>query len=136
MTHHEENRWQEARDQVLDRWKEILRRIEARDEGGALALANVIDELCETADEDRAALLKAQAAGRSRLKFYPPTEPIGTRCVFCRAFQEAGGCFVMLSTLNSLIMKERWEEARRVAQAYIDRLASMRLEDPDDPRIH
>jgi len=137
MSDHEEGRWEKARTQVIDRWREIMNRIEAHDEGGVLALANVVDEFCETADDDRAAALKAQALpGRSRLKFYPPAEPIGTRCLFCRAFQEAGGCFVMLSTLNSLVMKGRWEDAREVARTYLGRLESIELGDPNAPRVH
>src|SRR6266496_3782138 len=60
MTDSRPQRWERARQDVLKRWTKILNRIEARDEPGLLALANVMDEFCEEAVLAR----EASAGGR------------------------------------------------------------------------
>ena len=130
-------RWEEARRKVLARWRDILIRIEARDEPGVLALANVMDEFCDEAMARRMATLQASAPSEpDLLKFSGPAESIGTRCLFCRGFQEAGGCFGMLAGLNHHVLAGRWDEARTVAETYVARLEALYFEDLPEPRIH
>lgn len=126
MQEHEVAGWDSAREKVITRWREILERIDARDEGGVLGLANVIDEFCEEAMHAREAAMEGQAApDPGLLKFSPGTRPIGTRCLFCRGFQEAGGCFGILGSLNKLVLQGKWEDAREVAEEYVNRLRIM-----------
>ncbi len=137
MTDGAQGRWELAREKVIARWREILNRIDARDEGGVLGLANVIDEFCEEAIATRLAVLHGQApSGGDFLKFSKPSSAIGTRCLFCRGFQEAGGCFGVLGTLNSLVMSGKWDDARQVAETYVARLESMDLSEIPDPQVH
>jgi hypothetical protein len=130
-----EGRWGEARQRVIARWREILDRIEARDEGGVLALANIMDEFCEEAIATRFAVLHGQVPpATDLLKFAGSAGLIGTRCLFCRGFQEAGGCFGMLATLNSSVMAGKWDDARRIAETYVRRLESLSLVDIPEPQ--
>ena len=133
----QEYRWEAARVRTIERWREILRRIDGHDEGGVLGLANVQDEFCEEASASRAASLGGDAPPEtSLLKFDPGSETIGTRCLFCRAFQESGGCFVLLSSLNRLVLSGSWDEAARIARTYLGRLESMDLDALAGPAIH
>jgi hypothetical protein len=132
-----EGRWENARRRVVARWREILNRIEARDEGGVLGLANVIDEFCEEAIATRFAILHGQAPREiDLLKFPGSAGLVGSRCVFCRGFQQDGGCFGMLASLNSHVMAGRWDDARQVAEKYIARLEAMYLADIPEPQVH
>lgn len=126
MQDRETVRWDSAREKVAARWREILERIEARDEGGVLGLANVIDEFCEEAMHAREAAMECHAPPDPGIrKFSPKTLPVGTRCMFCRGFQEAGGCFGILGSLNRLVLHGRWDDARKVAEDYLNRLQTM-----------
>ncbi len=133
----ETGRWEAARKKVVVRWREILDRIDARDEGGVLGLANVIDEFCEEAMALRADAMRGQLPkDAGLLKFTPDTRPVGTRCLFCRGFQEAGGCFGILGSLNKLILDGKWEDAREVAEEYLGRLESMEFSDLPAASVH
>lgn len=132
MQDRETTRWDSAREKVIVRWREILDRIEARDEGGVLGLANVIDEFCEEAMHSREDAMEGHAPpDQGLLKFSPNTRPVGTRCLFCRGFQEAGGCFGILGSLNRLVLQGKWEDAREVAEEYLNRLQTMTF--PEGP---
>ena len=136
MKEAEEGRWEQARTRVITRWREILNRIDVRDEGGVLGLANVIDEFCEEAITTRFEILHGQAPpAADLLKFAGSAGSIGTRCLFCRAFQEAGGCFGMLASLNSFVMAGKWDDARKVAEEYIRRVESMYLTDVPEMQV-
>lgn len=131
-----EGRWEQARRKVIARWREIVNRIEARDEGGVLGLANVIDEFCEEAIATRLAVLHGQAPDEIDLvKFPAAAGRLGTRCVFCEGFQQEGGCFGMLAALNNMVTAGRWESARQIAETYISRLESMSFADTCGPRV-
>jgi hypothetical protein len=122
------DRWVRARAVVVDRWRQILDRIEARDEPGTLALANALDEFCEEAMLAREAASAGQRQGNGPiLKISTSGEPAGSRCLFCRGFIESGGCFGMLDELNQAVLHGRWADARRVSELYIDRLQSLNL---------
>ena len=130
MTPMTARRWETARQQMIRRWEEILRRIDARDEGAVLALANMLDEFCEVAAVER------QAAAGDRddpavpvLKF-PPDAALSGRCAFCRAFVSLGGCFGPTHALNKAILDHRWENARQVAGEQLERLRTLSLEPP------
>lgn len=121
-------RWETARQQMIRRWEEIVRRIEARDEVAVLALANMLDEFCEVAAVER------QAAADNRddpavpvLKF-PPEAALSGRCAFCRAFVSLGGCFGPTHALNKAILDSRWDSARRVAGEQLERLRALSFE--------
>jgi hypothetical protein len=132
-----EGRWEQARKLVIARWREILKRIEAQDEGGVLGLANVIDEFCEEAISTRLAVLHGQAPGEINLLKYPGSAGlIGTRCVFCQPFQQHGGCFGMLASLNSKVMAGHWDDARQIAEKFIAKVESMYLVDIPEPHVH
>jgi hypothetical protein len=132
MTQMTLERWETARLQMIRRWEEIVRRIDARDEGAALALANLLDEFCEVATLER------QAAADNRndpavpvLKF-PPDAALSGRCAFCRAFVSLGGCFGPTHALNKAILKGSWDGARQVAVEQLERLRALVF----DPRPH
>ena len=118
-----QDRWNRARLAVIERWRQVLERVEQRDEAGALAAANTLDEFCQ-----EAMLVRESSSGSARsgkgliLKISTSGEAIGSRCCFCRAFIETGGCFGILDGLNQAVLHRRWADARRVAQLYIDRL--------------
>jgi hypothetical protein len=137
MTNSRPQRWERARQGVLERWTEILNRIEARDEPGVLALANVMDEFCE-----EATLARESTAGGRRDESEPVPKiltsgaPTGSRCSFCRGFLDIGGCFGLLDELNQAVMRGRWQRARAVAVAYIGRLETMKFPPAVRERVH
>jgi hypothetical protein len=125
MTSMNLERWEAARQQMVRRWEEIVRRIDARDEGRVLALANLLDEFCELAAVER----QAAAANRDDpavpvLKF-PPDDSLSGRCVFCRAFVSLGGCFGPTHALNKALLNRSWPDARRIASEQLDRLRAL-----------
>ena len=137
MQDRETSRWDSAKEKVIVRWREILDRIEARDEGGVLGLANVIDEFCEEAMHSREDAMEWHAPPDPGLrKFSPKTGPVGTRCLFCRGFQEAGGCFGILGSLNRLVLQGKWGDARKVAEEYLSRLQTMKFPEGPAPVVH
>ena len=133
----QQNRWERARREVLERWSKILGLIETRDEPGILALANVMDEFCE-----EATLVREASAGSPRgvagpaLKILTSAAPAGSRCLFCRGFLDVGGCFGQLDELNQAVMHGRWDNARLVAETYMRRLETMSFTAPDRSRVH
>ena len=134
----ERGRWEQARVDVLQRWRRILSRLEAFDEPGALELANVMDEFCEEAIFSREASPGGHPGQMGPLLKLPTAgAPRGSRCLFCRAFAEMGGCFGMLEEFNQAILKKRWGRARNVAESYIRLLEGMKLDtaskDPQRP---
>ncbi len=137
MTNGTADRWERARQGVLERWRKILNRIEARDEPAVLALANVMDEFCE-----EAILSREASAGSHRdvsgaaLKILTSGAPTGSRCLFCRGFLDIGGCFGLLDELNQAVMKGRWDRARSVAESYIGRLETMNLTSATREMVH
>ncbi len=113
MTQAVEDRWETARRDLIGRWRQIVYRIQAHDEGGVLELCNVMDEFCDEADALRAGVGDA-----------------GTRCRFCRGFAGTGGCLSLLGEVDHAVLGGHWEAARRLAEDYITRLEGMRLADP------
>ncbi|HEU4401635.1 MAG TPA: hypothetical protein VFT43_05970 [Candidatus Polarisedimenticolia bacterium] len=125
-----DDRWDKARRQLVGRWRRILERIDAHDEGGVLELANVMDEFC-----DEAIVLRDAAGGKDAQPergFRTPGAAglAGTRCLFCRGFAELGGCLGLLGEVNEAVMKGRWEAAHHLAEGYISRLESLDLSSP------
>lgn len=121
------DRWEKARREVVGRWRMIVERIDAHDEGGVLELANVMDEFCDEAIVQREAAAPP-AAGPERVFKTPAVSGlVGTRCLFCRGFSELGGCLGMLNEVNLAVLGGRWQEARRCAERYIARLESLDL---------
>ena len=102
-------RWDAARLKMLERWRQILERIRAQDEGGVLDLVNSMDEFCDEAVESRQV-----AASESE-----------TRCLFCRTFNELGGCMGLVNDLDTSVLHGRWEKARCLAEGYIGRLEAL-----------
>jgi len=120
-------RWETARQQMVRRWEEIVRRVEARDAGAVLALANVLDEFCELATIERQAAAGGDDAAVPVLKF-PSDAALSGRCVFCRAFVSHGGCFGPTHALNRAMLDHRWDDARRVASEQLERLRRLTFE--------
>lgn len=128
-------KWEMARQELIHRWRLILERIEARDEGGVLALANVMDEFCDEAIAERAVrACSVGGAAKSSPKAGPSAGQATGRCVFCRGFAETGGCFGILGELDRRVLNGLWDEARQVALRYVQLLESMRFGDAPEPR--
>ena len=128
--------WETALEEMLKRWRLILRKIDARDEGGVLALANMLDEFCELAVRER----RTAAGDRNDpavpvLKF-PPDADVSGRCAFCRAFMSRGGCFGPLHDLNKAILNRQWATARRVAEQHLELLLGLEFTRQDGETVH
>ena len=124
--------WERARQGMVQRWRLILKKIDARDEAGTLALANMLDDFCVAATEAR----KAATSDRDDpavpvLKFPPDSDLIG-RCAFCRAFARSGGCFAPLHALNRAVLDRRWGVARLVAEEHLRSLLVLRFDTPEE----
>ncbi len=129
-------RWEKARLAVIDRWRQIIGRIEAQDEGGVLRLSNVMDEFCQEAITAREALTQGEGeSGDAALKGgnAPSTE---VRCLFCRGFADRGDCLSMLDDFNRAVLNRRWEKAKELAEGYIGALQLMDLSHPAGPTVH
>lgn len=105
-----------ARQAILDRWTEVLRLIEDRDEGSILPLINRQDEFCEQAD----------AGWRTA----PSPNEVHDYCHFCPGFQHSGGCLGRLAALNHAVLIGDWREAGRIAQEYIHWIRTLPLDVP------
>ncbi|MBI4168499.1 MAG: hypothetical protein HY510_01025 [Acidobacteria bacterium] len=128
-------RWEMARRELIHRWRLILERIEARDEGGVRALANVMDEFCDEAmAEKKASVGEVGRSARGDPGLATSAGPATGRCVFCRGFAETGGCFGVLGELDRRVLNGLWDEARRVALRYLLVLESMSFEAPPELR--
>jgi hypothetical protein len=105
----EDERWQKARESVTRRWRAALKCVEARDEGGALAIANSMDEFCQEALRARS----AAAGGDAPREF---------RCRYCPPFAASGGCLGFVGALNHLVLSGQWEEAKQLVEAHLREL--------------
>ena len=132
----ERERWETARLRMLERWRGILRKIDGRDSPAILAMANVMDEFCEEAVAERNRATGGRVDPAVPLLKFPSTAAIAGRCVFCRAFQQMGGCFGVLHALNQAVLDLRWADARRVAEIYYDRLLAIDFKDPGGGTVH
>jgi hypothetical protein len=112
--------WDQARIELIRRWQDVLAQIEARDEGGVLALSQEMDEFCDLA-------LAGRERAREALQRESAPAPGETRCLFCRGFTEAGGCLGALQALNHAVLAGLWEDARDIGERYIHRLQTMEL---------
>ena len=129
-------RWERARQQMVERWQEILRRIDTHDRGVILAMANVLDEYCEEAAVERQIMTGRRSDPAIPILKFPVGSSVSGRCVFCRGFGEFGGCFGMLRELNQAVLDAEWPRARAVAQQYLERLSRMDLCGPVGQRVH
>jgi hypothetical protein len=136
MADRDRERWEVARLRMLERWRSVLHKIDQRDATAVLALANVMDEFCEQAAADRDKATGDRLDPAVPLLKFPSTSAIAGRCVFCRAFQQMGGCFGVLHALNLAVLDRRWPDARRTAEEYLERLQAMDLARPGGPAIH
>jgi hypothetical protein len=132
MTPMSSRRWEAARQQMVKRWEQIVRRIEARDERGVFALANMMDEFCEVAVVERQAVAGNRDDPAIPVLKFAPDAALSGRCAFCRAFVSLGGCFGPTHALNKAILDQRWDQARQVAGEQLDRLRALTF----DPRHH
>jgi len=119
------DRWEKARVELIRRWRQVLERIEARDEGGTLELIDVMDEFCDQALEDRRSGLPPRVAAPLGTSSVPAE--FAARCLFCRGFADAGGCFGTVEFLNRAVLDGRWEAAKTLAADYLDRLRTVRF---------
>ena len=128
MSDPERDRWQAARSEVVARWRQVLERIEVRDEGGALALTTEMDEFCDEAIAERGRADHPAGDARESVPIARGTaglpEPM---CHFCRGFIQYGGCAGLTQEFNRAVLKGDWDEARALAEKYIDRLQGMSL---------
>src|SRR5262245_63248451 len=108
---------------VMRRWEAALCRIDARDERGALDIANTMDEFCEAA-----ARARDRAAGSGSR---------GLRCRTCPAFSDPGECLGFVGGLNHAVLNGRWTAARRLVEDHprtLARPAGRCRRPPDSPR--
>jgi hypothetical protein len=131
-----EEEWEQARLEMLGRWQMIIRKIEAHDEGGVLALANMMDEFCEVAVEERRAASGDRNDPAVPVLKFPPDIDVGGRCAFCRAFAQMGGCFGPLHALNKAVLDGHWTAARRVAEQHLEVLQGLRFTHSGEEIVH
>jgi hypothetical protein len=107
--------WEEARQEILQRWTEVRRLIDARDEASILPLINRQDEFCERADISR----KEAHAGEGE----------GTFCRFCPGFAQSGGCLGRLAALNHAVLISDWREAARITDDYLHWVEHLQIDE-------
>jgi len=129
-------RWEKARLAVIDRWRQIIERIEAQDEGGVLRLSNVMDEFCQEAIAAREALTPGESRIGAGAVKDDGVASLEVRCVFCRGFADGGGCLSMLDEFNRAVMNRRWTRAKELAEDYIGTMRRLDLTHPAGPTIH
>ena len=129
-------RWEAARQQMVRRWEEIVRRIDARDEGAVLALANLLDEFCEIAAVERQAAAGHRDDPAVPVLKFPSDAALSGRCVFGRAFVSHGGCYGPTYARNKAILNRRWDSARQVAGEQLERLRALAFEEQDEDPVH
>jgi len=118
--------WDQARVELIRRWQDVLAQIEARDEGGVMALTQEMDEFCDLA-------MAGRTEARAELQRETAPAPGETRCLFCRGFMDAGGCLGALQALNHAVLAGLWEDARDIAERYVHRLQGMQFADAAVP---
>jgi hypothetical protein len=126
MNDPDRERWNTARSEVVARWRQVLERIEARDEGGTLVLTTEMDEFCDEAIAERT---KTDLPAGGAQKPPPsgqaaPGQP-EQMCHFCRGFIQYGGCAGLTQEFNRAILSGDWDKARALAEGYIGRLQGM-----------
>ena len=137
MTESNRDRWERARQGLIRRWRQILEKIEERDESGVLELASVMDEFCDEAmmDRDWTSAGEPNAAAGQK----PPAEEDvpAIRCTFCKGFMENNeGCLGLLAELNRAMFAKRWERAGELARDWIESLQAMDLSDVEGNLVH
>lgn len=129
MNYDSEARWAAARNELIVRWRTILERIAARDEGGALSLVNVVDEFCEESARARATDPPVPSTGLPLVPESAPITPFGKQpaenCLYCRGFKEYGGCFGTVEAINRAVQSGDWAAAGNHAQRYLLLLEEM-----------
>ena len=117
--------WEQARRALLERWEEILKRIDARDESGTLELINCMDEFC-----DLAVIEKARRGSAASASALPPVprEHADSRCEFCRGFIDLGGCAGPINDIDRAVLSRDWKRARVTAERYRRRVEAMKLQ--------
>lgn len=136
MTSSAARRWEDARQEMLKRWRRILQKIDARDEGAVLALANMMDEFCEVAVEERKAAADSLDDPAVPVLKFPSDANLSGRCAFCRAFVSMGGCFGPLHALNKAVLDRSWIAARKVAEEHLQRLLALDFDLHQEETIH
>jgi hypothetical protein len=124
----DDREWERARQGMVERWRLILMKIDARDESGALALANMLDDFCAAAAEARKAATSDRDDSAVPVLKFPPDSDLVGRCAFCRAFAQSGGCFTPLHALNRALLDRRWGIARLVAEQHLRSLLGLRFD--------
>ena len=118
--------WDQARVELIRRWQDVLAQIEARDEGGVMALTQEMDEFCDLA-------MAGREQARATLQREAKPAVGETRCLFCRGFMDAGGCLGALQALNHAVLAGLWEDARDIAERYVHRLQAMQFAEAAAP---
>src|SRR5262245_44162383 len=118
--------WEQARRALVERWKEVLRRIDAQDEAGVLHLVNAMDEFCDLALIEKSRARRSGAApGPMDVPPSVPESAGDSRCEFCRGLAEAGGCVGALSDVDRAVLAGNWNRARIAAARYLRRVETM-----------
>jgi hypothetical protein len=117
----DQERWDRARVEVIERWYRVLDRIRARDEGEILSLTNEMDEFCDAAISSRT---QSAAVGAGTVTG-PGPDLDESRCHFCRGFLQFGGCSGLLQEINHVVLNGDWGKAQTLAEGYINRLEGL-----------
>jgi hypothetical protein len=137
MTESSRDRWERARQDLIRRWRQILEKIEERDESGVLELASVMDEFCDEAMTDRGRTSAGEPNAAAGQKPPSAKDVPAIRCTFCRGFMEnSEGCLGLLAELNQAIFAKRWERAGELARGWIEGLQAMDLSDVEGNVVH
>jgi hypothetical protein len=136
MTRQDVTRWEAALQEMLKRWRLILEKIDGRDRGAVLVLANLLDEFCELAAAERKALVSNRDDPAIPVLKFSPDQDVTGRCAFCRAAQGLEVCFDSLHALNRAVLDGQWSAARRVAEERLARLQGLEFVRRPDQTSH
>jgi hypothetical protein len=102
--------WKNAQEEVLARLAEARKLIEARDEGGVIAIVNQQDAFCDAAKERQPREM---------------AQVLEKQCHYCQGFLQSGGCMGRLNEIDRAVMHGEWDEARRLLDEYVGWIKSL-----------
>jgi hypothetical protein len=97
-------KWSEAKNQALDTWESVRSSIGTVPVNKLLEDLNAMSELCDKAAEE--------SHGKSR-------------CEYCLAFQQSGGCSELTARMSHHADNKEWEKVRDLAGTFMERIKAI-----------